>query len=447
VHPELTNQPHIGEEEEGPAGTAAVVGLGYVGLPLALLFADKRFRVIGVDVNPRKIDSIRQGISDVPDVDDGRLKEALASGAFTATDDFGAISAAEAVIICVPTPLTSYHTPDLHYLQSAAQAIGRHLRAGQLVVLESSTFPGTTREVLKPILERASGLKAGSDFHIGYSPERIDPGNERFRVEQIPKLTSGLTDACARLTARLYGRVFDRTVPVSSPETAEMTKLVENAQRLVNISFMNELAVICDEMRIDVWEVIGAAATKPFGFTPYYPGPGIGGHCIPVDPLYLQWKAGQFGIASKFIQLSADWNRSFPAYLADRIQAMVAGPEQPRVLLYGVAYKRDVNDSRESPALELIRLLQGRGIDTAYHDPFIPSIALGDRRMDSVELTDELLRRQDCIVIFTDHSVMPILRIVTESKLVFDTRNATAGMGERRNVIRLGSGSRFTRSG
>lgn len=426
-------------------GNVAVVGLGYVGLPLALLFAEKGFNVVGIDLDDRKLSAIAQGNSYLPDITSASLQSSLASGRFRATDQFEAMTDAEAVIICVPTPLTPYHTPDLQFLQSAAMEIGKHLQSGQLVVLESSTFPGTTREVLQPVLEKVSGLKAGKDFHVGYSPERIDPGNQQFKVEQIPKVTSGLTEMCARLTDQLYGQVFEKTVPVSSPETAEMTKLLENSQRLINISFMNELAVICDEMQIDIWEVIESARTKPFGFTPYYPGPGIGGHCIPVDPLYLQWKASNYGISSQFIQLSDEWNKNIPMYLANRILELLIDIPHPKVLLYGVAYKKNVNDSRESPAFELIHLLLQKGVQVSYHDPYISAISVGELQLNSAALTDDLFRNHDCVIIFTDHSEIPIERIVSEAPLVFDTRNATAGMGKRRNVIRLGSGVRYTR--
>jgi UDP-N-acetyl-D-glucosamine dehydrogenase len=419
----------------------AIVGLGYVGLPLALLFADKGFRVLGVDVDTRKISALRKNKSYLPDVTDETLQRIQATGRFHATSQYEKIRQAHAIIICVPTPLTTYDTPNLQYLQAAAREIGNQLQRGQLVILESSTFPGTTREVLAPTLEQASGLKAGIDFSVGYSPERIDPGNQQFAVEQIPKVTSGLTPACASLTDQLYRRVFKQTVPVSSPETAEMTKLLENAQRLINISFINEMAYICEEMRLDIWEVVDAAKTKPFGFTPYYPGPGIGGHCIPVDPLYLQWKARRFGVNSKFIELSSVYNKTLPGRIANKLKTLLSGIVRPKILVYGVAYKKNVNDSRESTALELIRQLQHNGAQVIYHDPYISELHHEDLDMHSVTLTDDLLREQDCVIIYTDHSEIPVERIVSLAPLVFDTRNATAKLGTKSNVIRLGTGS------
>lgn len=419
----------------------AVVGLGYVGLPLAMLFADKGFDVLGVDVDVRKIKALKNGESYLPDISDQSLQNMIATGKFRFSDHFASIRDSEAVLICVPTPLTAYQTPDLQYLQAAAQEIGKYVQEGQLIVLESSTFPGTTREVLTPTLEQASGLTAGTDFYVGYSPERIDPGNRQFQVEQIPKVTSGLTPACTALTNDLYARVFEKTVPVSSPETAEMTKLLENAQRFVNISFMNEMAFLCEEMQIDIWEVIESAATKPFGFTPYYPGPGIGGHCIPVDPLYLQWKAQRFGLVSKFIDISNEYNQALPVRLAHKTMSLLSGIPRPKILLYGVAYKKDINDTRESSAYELIHLLSGHGAQISYHDPFIPEIEVGGIPLSSVDLTDDLLRSQHCIIIYTDHSEIPIQRIVSEARLVFDMRNATAKLGFKPNVIRLGSGA------
>lgn len=432
---------------------SAVIGLGYVGLPLALLLIDKGFEVYGIDVDERKIQKLQENISYLPDVSDEDVARAMGSGRFHPGTDFAAAGEAEMIILCVPTPLTAYHTPDLSFLQNAARSVGEQLRQGQIVILESSTYPGTTNEVLRPILEKMSGMRAGKDFYIGYSPERIDPGNKTYTVDQIPKLVSGLTEKCGDVAEAWYSRVFERVVRVSSPEVAEMAKIVENSHRLVNITFVNELALICEQMGIDVWEVIDAAATKPFGFTPYYPGPGIGGHCIPVDPLYLQWKAQAYGIKSQFIALSEALNRSMPQQVADKVFELLAENRtsgnslvekgeagKPRILLYGVAYKKDVNDVRESPALDLIPILQNRGAEVAYCDPYIQEIRLGEQVMHSVELTDEVLQAADCVVILTDHSSIPVERIVAESKLVFDTRNVTAAMKEAAHVYRLGSG-------
>lgn len=423
--------------------TIAVIGQGYVGLPLALLFANKGRAVIGLDVDMKKIASLRQSRSYLPDVRDEEIAAALNTGRFYPTDRWETLREADAIIICVPTPLNETHAPDLTYLERATVSIGRYLREGQLVVLESSTYPGTTRELLQPLLERESGLKAGEAFHIGYSPERIDPGNTQFAVERIPKVVSGLTDRCAACAEALYSGVFDSVVKVSTPEVAELTKLVENAHRLINISFMNEIAMLCARMNIDVWEVIEAAKTKSFGFTAFYPGPGIGGHCIPVDPLYLQWKAQQFGLESRFIRLSDEINRAIPRYIVDRLQALLparSDEARPRILLCGVAYKRNVNDVRESPALELIPLLEEAGFDVAYHDPYIPQLRAGRLSLGSIELTPEALKAVDCALIFTDHSSLPLELIVTHAPLVFDTRNATAGFGALPHVYRLGTG-------
>lgn len=487
----------------------AVVGLGYVGLPLALLFVSKGFEVYGIDIDRRKIEMLEGGKSYLPDVSDAEVKSRMASGLFHPTADMALAGEAKAVIICVPTPLTPYHTPDLSFLQDAARAVGETLVQGQTVILESSTYPGTTREVLKPILEKTSGLRAGKDFYLGYSPERIDPGNKVFTVERIPKLISGLTEPCCDRVERLYGRVFERVVRVSSPEIAEMAKIVENSQRLVNITFMNELALICDAMNINVWEVIDAAATKPFGFTAYYPGPGIGGHCIPVDPLYLQWKSRAFDAESKFIELSEKMNRAMPEIVANRLFELLAehsrqdeassaenshvenpnivapsnahAPDsgrsdsdrsnadglneearnaevpheeapnaealnngesrrKPYILLYGVAYKKDVNDVRESPALDLIPILIRKGARVDYHDPYIDEIKVNDVVYRSVELTDEKLAEADCVLILTNHSQIPVERIVKHASLVFDTRNAASAFKHEKHVHIFGGG-------
>lgn len=423
--------------------TIAVIGQGYVGLPLSLLFLSKGFTVYGVDKDLGKIRALLQAKSYLPDVTDEELSQSLETNRYHPTDEMSCIPLVDAIIICVPTPLNAEHSPDLTILERAVADISRYLQKGQLVILESSTYPGTTREVIKPVLEQGSGLTAGIDFHIGYSPERIDPGNESFKVEQITKVISGLTPECLKLAEELYGKVFESVVSVSSPEVAEFTKLLENAHRLVNISFINELATICDEMNIDIWEVIEAAKTKPFGFTPYYPGPGIGGHCIPVDPLYLQWKAQKAGLTSKFIEIADEVNRKAPHYVAARIQALLKrhnAPDQANLLIYGVAYKKDINDVRESPALDLISLLAQSGHHVSYHDPYIEEIEAGGQTYRSVELQEEILKNTHCVIIVTDHSVIPIDNIVTHAQIVFDTRNVTDALGNKENVYRFGAG-------
>lgn len=421
----------------------AVIGQGYVGLPLALLFAKKSHTVFGIDVDSNKIEALRNGSSYLPYVKDEEIKSVLATEKYIPTNCFDAIEAAHAIIICVPTPLNRLHSPDLTILEQAIAQVGKNLQKGQLVILESSAYPGATKEILQPVLERVSGLSAGIHFHIGYSPERIDPGNGDYHIEQIPKIISGLTNRCTEMAHSLYSSVFDKVVTVSSLDVAELTKLLENCYRLINISFMNEIAIICDKMNIDVWEVIEAAKTKPFGFSAFYPGPGIGGHCIPVDPLYLQWRASKFGLESKFIQLSVEVNRSIPHYIVNRLHDLLSErskSQQARILLYGIAYKKDINDFRESPALELIRLLRGIRYVVSYHDPYIPEIAIDGNIYTSVEITNERLLHTDCVIIFTNHSVIPLEQIITYAPLVFDTRNVTFGLKGMEHVYRLGTG-------
>jgi len=424
-------------------GSIAVIGLGYVGLPLALLFAKKGFHVYGIDIDENKINCLLNGRSYIPDIADRIVSASLSSQSFEPVAEIKHASKADAVIICVPTPLTEQGTPDLSFLQKSAEMLGPHMRKDQLIVLESSTYPGTTREVLKPCLEQSAGMTAGTDFYIGYSPERIDPGNTQYDLEHIPKVVSGLTEDCVRKTFELYSSIFDGVVKVSSPEIAEMTKLLENSHRLINISFMIELAILCDEMKIDLWEVINAAATKPYGFTPFHPGPGIGGHCIPVDPLYLQWKAQSYGKTSRFIQLSDEVNKSVTQYIVNRVISTLKTrgiTADLHILIYGVAYKKDVNDVRESPALELIKQFNEIGVHVTYHDPYIPEVKGHGVRLTSVELTDEALRSASCVLILTDHSAIPIERIVELAPFVFDTRNVTAGRNVLNNVARFGAG-------
>ncbi|GAB7387582.1 nucleotide sugar dehydrogenase [Bacillaceae bacterium] len=420
-----------------------VIGLGFVGLPLAMLFAKKGFSVVGVDLDKGKLAQLAKGISYLPDVDHREIRSLWESGRFVATDDHSKLRDVATIIICVPTPLTKEHKPDLHYLLEAGKAASEHLQRGQLVILESSTYPGTTREVLLPLLESGE-RKAGKDFFLAYSPERIDPGNADYPLEQIPKVLGGVTSECARRAIDLYRRVFARVVTVSSVETAELTKMLENIYRFVNISFINEMAVICDRMGVDVWEVIAAASTKPYGFSPFYPGPGVGGHCIPVDPLYFQWKAGEYGIKSRFIELCERVNREMPRYVVTRIKEMLY-PEniaQARILLYGIAYKRDTGDIRESRALTIIELLREEGADVSYHDPYVPSLTIGDEFLQSVPLTKETLQMADCVVILTDHSAIPLREIIEYAPRVFDTRNVTGGWQGKGNILRLGEGRR-----
>ncbi|KQL46858.1 UDP-N-acetyl-D-glucosamine dehydrogenase [Brevibacillus choshinensis] len=436
----------MGLEEKSNAASkkeiVAVIGLGYVGLPLALSFVKKGFEVIGIDLDQQKIKQLQQGLSYFPDIHDSVVRSAVTSQRLIVTDNYNGLKSAETIILCIPTPLTPYDTPDLSCLTQAAQEMSRRIMTGQLIILESSTYPGTTKEVLLPILEK-SGLKVGKDIYLGYSPERIDPGNSQYSIEEINKVVSGVTETCSRKVYDLYSQVFSQVITVSSTEAAELTKLVENSYRFINISFVNELAIICDSLNINVWEIIDAASTKPFGFSAFYPGPGIGGHCIPVDPLYLNWKIKKYGLDSYFIDISNKINHKIPKYIVEQIKYRLA-PHRPikhsDILLYGVAYKQNVGDVRGSSALEIMKLLQYEGANVSYHDPFVPYVQIDELKLSSVELTDELLQKSDCIVIITDHANIPLQRILEHASLVFDTRNATKGMEGKASVYRLGGG-------
>ncbi|RJE84794.1 nucleotide sugar dehydrogenase [Paenibacillus sp. 1011MAR3C5] len=422
--------------------TVAIIGLGYVGLPLALLFVKKGFRVLGIDLDANKIELLHKGKSYIHEIPDESIQSAVKTQRFLATSQHSAIQAAEAVIVCVPTPLTEYGTPDLSYLTEAATQIGLRLKKGQLVVLESSTYPGTTREVLLPLLGK-SGLKAGEDFHVAYSPERVDPGNKRFPLERIPKIVSGTTPRCLAKVKELYSEIFPKVHPVSTTDAAEMAKILENAYRLVNISFMNEMAMICDRLNLDIWEVIDAAGTKPFGFTPFYPGPGIGGHCIPVDPSYLLWKVKQYDMNSEFISMSNAINHKMPLYVTQQLKNVLSPKSLSgsSILVYGVAYKPDIADYRESASIDLMKLLRLEGAKVYYHDPYIPKLSLGDGVMASVKLDQQLLANMDGVVIATNHSGMPVEFMLEHAKLIYDTRNSTQGKSGKAKVLRLGVGN------
>ena len=425
-----------------------IIGLGYVGLPLALLYSEQKFPVTGFDIDQRKVETLAKGGSYIYRITPQEIQAAKASG-FTATADYSQISAMDAIIICVPTPLNEYHEPDLSYITNTTHAIAPHLRAGQLVVLESTTYPGTTEEVMVPILEKenraslkaAHGPSVGSDeFLVAFSPEREDPGNTSVARRDIPKVVGGLNPPAAQLASALYGSIFNRTVPVSSPAAAEMTKLLENIYRCVNIALVNELKLLCLRMGIDIWEVIEAASTKPFGFHPFYPGPGLGGHCIPVDPFYLSWKAKEWDFRTRFIELAGEININMPyhviASVTNALNRQKKSLNGSRVLVLGVAYKKDIDDLRESPALTIIELLQKDGAQVSYHDPYFPFIGRGrkyDLQMKRAELDN--FGQYDCVLIVTDHSDYDYARIVKESKLVVDTRNATRGL-ESPNLVR-----------
>ena len=412
--------------QSSPAGqTIGVVGLGYVGLPLAVALAEAGFRVTGVDADSGKISALGAGESYLEDITPGRLEPLLEAGRLRPETEFAALTEAEAVIICLPTPLDGNREPDLSLVVAGAEAVSRHLGPGALVVLESTTYPGTTREVLLPIFER-DGRRVGEDFFLAFSPERIDPGNRRYTVENTPRVLGGITEDCTRKAREIYEKVTPEVYPVSSPESAEMSKLLENIFRGVNIALINELAILCDRMDVDVWEVVEAASTKPFGFMPFYPGPGLGGHCIPIDPFYLSWRARAFGMTTEFIELAGRINVSMPYYALSRITSALNADRKPvngsRVLILGLSYKPNVGDLRESPSLDILRLLSESGAEVAYHDPHVPY--LENRKLSSIGLSPEEVASTDCVVIATDHEAVDLPMVVEHAPKVVDLRNA-----------------------
>jgi UDP-N-acetyl-D-glucosamine dehydrogenase len=413
----------------------AIVGAGYVGLPLAQTFADAGQRVLVVDVVPELVAAINDGVSHIEDVPSEALEPHVVSGRITATLDYEQVKQATAILIALPTPLTKQREPDLGYVESAARSIATVLQRGQVVVLESTTYPGTTREVLRPILEQGSGLTAGTDFHLAMSPERVDPGRTDWTTKTTPKVVGGLTPACTDAAAAVYRAAIDTVHEVSAPESAELTKLLENIYRSVNIALVNELAQLCDRMGIDVWEVVDAAATKPFGFQSFQPGPGLGGHCIPIDPYYLSWKAREFDFSTRFIDLAGEVNNNMPYFCRSVIsQAMNHGLQRSvsgsRILILGVAYKADIGDMRETPAEKLIQLLKNAGAEVAYHDPHVPEFD----GMTSAPLEPEAY---DCVAIVTAHSAVDYGDLVERAKIVVDFRNATRGHESKGKVWKL----------
>lgn len=425
---------HLASFEQKIASRDAVIcifGLGYVGLPLALRYTEVGFRVIGIDINEDCVTRLNSGISGIDHLPDGRVAEARENG-FEASSDFARAREADALIVCVPTPLSRHREPDLSYIENTAEAIAQHLQKGQLVALESTTYPGTTEEVMLPRLE-ASGLKAGEDFFLVYSPEREDPGNQKFPTHKIPKVCGGLTPDCLAAGRALYGAAIDSVVPVSSPRAAEMTKLLENIHRVVNIGLVNEMKIIATRMGIDVHEVIDAAATKPFGFTPYYPGPGIGGHCIPIDPFYLTWKAREFGVHTRFIELAGEINTTMPHWVVDRVVDALNDQglalSRARILVLGVAYKKNIDDLRESPALELIRLLQDNRADISFSDPYVPRLRNNGGELESVEITEKTLKTFDLVLLVTNHDAFDYELIREHAKQIVDTRGVFRGRG------------------
>ncbi|MDL1900189.1 nucleotide sugar dehydrogenase [Anaerolineae bacterium CFX9] len=435
------------------SATVGIVGLGYVGLPLAVEFAEVGYTVIGVDVSEHKVALLNRGESYIPDIPTARLAPLVQSGRLSASTHYSALRAADAVSICVPTPLRKTKDPDMSFVIDAVNSVAEYAHPGMLIVLESTTYPGTTEEIMVPKLE-SKGFTIGEDIFVAFSPERIDPGNQKFGVRNTPKVVGGYTSACKDAVSALYRAAVDTIVPVSSPTTAEMVKLLENTFRAVNIGLVNEMALMCDKLNIDVWEVIHAAASKPFGFMPFYPGPGLGGHCIPVDPHYLSWKLKALNYTARFIELASEINTNMPVYVTEKVALALNDDARPvrgsRIVVLGVAYKKDIDDVRESPALDVINLLLERGADVCYHDPHVPSIRLEDERiasihghptMQSTPYSTELLASADCVVIVTDHSSFNWHDILEHSKLVVDTRNAVASTrsqnGSKARVVTL----------
>lgn len=404
-----------------------VVGLGYVGLPLAVEKAKAGYRVIGFDIQQKRVDMVNQGINYVGDVVDEELSQIVGDGKFRATTDYSEIAEVDAVAICVPTPLDIYQQPDTSYVEASAREIATGLHEGMLVVLESTTYPGTTEEVVRPILEEG-GLKAGVDFYLAFSPERVDPGNKVYNTKNTPKVVGGITPTCTQVAAALYRNVLDGEVfEVSSPAVAEMEKILENTFRNINIALANEMTVLCNKMGIDYWEVVEAAKTKPYGFMPFYPGPGLGGHCIPIDPYYLTWKAREYKYHTRLIEVAGEINHYMPDFVVERTMKMLNRHGKPlngsKVLLLGIAYKRDIDDMRESPALDIIRLLKKHGAEVWINDPHIPSVRLDGHTYQSRELTGELLEEADITLITTDHSSYDYQLIADKARVIFDTRN------------------------
>jgi UDP-N-acetyl-D-glucosamine dehydrogenase len=415
-----------------------VLGLGYVGLPLSVEIADSGFAVTGYDIRADRVGALSSGSSDVADVSARRLRRALSRGKLRLTSDVADL-AAEVFIICVPTPFGKARQPDLSCVTQAASDVAAHLRRGTLAVLESTTYPGTTREIVRPILE-SSGLQAGRDFALAFAPERVDPGNDRYGVANTPRIVGGLTPSCARTARSFYRQFTPRVRVVSSLETAEMSKLMENTFRHVNIALVNEMAVLCTDLGVDVWEMIDAAATKPFGFMPFYPGPGVGGHCIPIDPCYLSYRARELGRQTRFVELAEAVNEQMPDYVVSRIADALNERGQAlrgaRLLVIGAAYKRDVADTRESPALKVMAKLRQKGAIVRYHDPYVPEVNGTGEALHSVPLTAQEMRNSDCAVVVTDHSSLPYGELVRHCPLVFDTRNALRRQ-RAHNVVRL----------
>jgi UDP-N-acetyl-D-glucosamine dehydrogenase len=413
--------------------TVAVIGLGYVGLPLAVAFAAKGYKVKGVDVARHRVDHLNRKKSYITDVPSSAIAAVVRKGKLEASTDFAILKTADVIILCVPTPIKKRYTPDVSYMTSACESVAKYMRKDTLVILESTTYPGTTEELIQPILERG-GLKAGKDFYLAFSPERIDPGNKTFDVTRIPKVVGGLTPKCTELAALIYGQIIKTIHSVSSTRAAEMTKLLENTFRIINIGWINEAAMMCHKLGIDIWEVVDAAKTKPFGFMPFYPGLGVGGHCIPEDPLYLYWKAKKYGFSSKFIRLAADLNHNMTVYAIDRVKTLLKSRKKSfakaKVLVVGVTYKKDVRDLRKAPSLRLVEQLKAQ-CSVDYHDPFVPYLNIAGLNMDSVTLTPAHVKAYDCVIIAVDHTDVDYALIARYAKLVFDVKNIYKGKKQK----------------
>ncbi|MCX5703129.1 MAG: nucleotide sugar dehydrogenase [Candidatus Omnitrophica bacterium] len=416
----------------------AVVGLGYVGLPLAIEFAKKGIDVLGIEIDKDRLNHIKKKESYITDISNKELRQVLSSGKFTATADFAALKRVDVVIICVPTPLRRKYHPNISYIQQAVKSISKNLRPPSLIILESTTYPGTTEEVILPLFKE-QGLKHNKDFYLSFSPERIDPGNLLYPVRKIPKVVGGITKEAATLAVMVYKNIIDKVVPVSSTRTAEAVKLLENTFRLINIALIDELAMMAHKMNIDIWEVIRGASTKPFGFMPFYPGPGVGGHCIPKDPLYLYWKAKHFGFRSRFIKLASDVISYMPEYVVERVTVLLKNRDialkEAKVLVVGVTYKKDIKDLRKSPSLDIINVLGKRNIEVAYFDPLIPYLKLNQINLKSIELNTANLGKFNCVIIATDHSSLDYDFILKYSKLIFDTRGVYKSLNDKKVII------------
>jgi UDP-N-acetyl-D-glucosamine dehydrogenase len=428
----------LAEKIRTRAARVGVVGLGYVGLPLGVEFAKAGFPVTGIDIGERKVAQVNAGESYVLDVPDAVLGPLVASGRIRATTDFAAVSELDTIDICVPTPLRKTKDPDMSYIDAACREIARYIHPGMLVILESTTYPGTTDEFVLPLLEK-SGLRVGQDFFLCFSPERVDPGNPKYQTVNIPKVVGGITAACTRLGSLFYAQALETVVPVSSTRVAEMVKLLENTFRMINIGLANELAQMCDRMGIDVWEIIDAAATKPFGFMPFYPGPGLGGHCIPIDPFYLSWKTRQAGFEARFIELAGYINGQMPHFVVDKVQNALNDHNKPlrgsHVHILGVGYKKDIDDLRESPALDVMHLLARRHARITYSDPYIPRLAVDGLDL-AAEPPEKVVPLADCVVIITDHAAFDYAAVLEQAQLIVDTRNALKGRVSEK-IVRL----------